>query len=133
MTTKREYAVSLGLATMGRGRLSREAHAAIAKAEAEGMTFDDAKPVVNTPKAAKPVSVSKPAPAPSAGIIGEVVRLHDIDAKFTGEDSKGKKHTVNARQVCRNSGYSITSCPCGREHEVLVASMEFVKVTPKGR
>lgn len=132
--TKREYAVSLGLATMGRGRLSREAHAAIAKAEAEGMTFDDAaKPVVNTPKAAKPVSVAKPAAAPSAGIVGEVTRFHDIDAKFTGTDSKGKKHTVNARQVCRNSGYSITSCPCGREHEVLVASMEFVKVTPKGR
>lgn len=38
--TKREYAISLGLAQPGRGRLSRAAHAAIAKAESEGMTFD---------------------------------------------------------------------------------------------
>ena len=135
--TKREYLVSLGLAKPGRGRMSREAHAALAKAEAEGMTFDDPSPVikpkVNTPKASKPVSAPKPSAPPSAGIIGEVIRFHDLDDKFTGEDSKGKKHTVNARQVCRKSGYSITSCPCGQEHEVLVPSMEFVTVTKKGR
>lgn len=128
--TKREYAVSLGLATMGRGRLSREAHAAIAKAEAEGMVFSDTKPVVNTPSATKPV---KPVSNEGAGMIGEIVQLWPNDALFEGVDSHGKKHVVNARQVCRNSGYSMTSCPCGREHEVLVASLEHIKVTPKGR
>lgn len=50
MTTRREYAASLGLAKPNtRGRLSKEAHEAIAKAEADGMVFTDnakAKPVV---------------------------------------------------------------------------------------
>ena len=41
--TKREYLISLGLAREGRGRFSREGMAALAKAEAEGMTFDDAQ------------------------------------------------------------------------------------------
>ncbi len=38
---KREYAISLGLAQPGRGRLSREAHAACMKAEADGYVFDE--------------------------------------------------------------------------------------------
>jgi hypothetical protein len=37
--TAREYAASLGLAKMGRGRMSPLAKAAIAKAESEGVTF----------------------------------------------------------------------------------------------
>lgn len=37
--TAREYAASLGLAKMGRGRMSPDAKAAIAKAESEGVTF----------------------------------------------------------------------------------------------
>ena len=37
--TAREYAVSLGLAKMGRGRMSPLAKAAIGKAEKEGVTF----------------------------------------------------------------------------------------------
>lgn len=129
--TKREYAVSLGLATMGRGRLSREAHAAIAKAEAEGMVFDDAKPITvkhSAPKPAKPVTVKQ---EPVAREYRETTFNVPIDTLFVGEDSKGKKHTVNARQVCRNSGYSMTTCPCGRDHEVLVSSMEFVTVKRK--
>lgn len=43
MTTKRDYAISLGLAKPTRGRMSREANAAIAKAEAEGMVFTDSR------------------------------------------------------------------------------------------
>lgn len=37
--TAREYAASLGLAKMGRGRMSPHAKAAIAKAESEGVVF----------------------------------------------------------------------------------------------
>lgn len=135
MGTKREYAASLGLAVAGaRGRLSREAHAAIEKAISEGMTFDDpVKPTVNTPKATKPVSVRKPVADNGVGVAGDVLQLHDADTLFMGTDSHGKKWTVNARQVCKNSGYSMTSCPCGRNHSVLVPSMEHIEVTLKGR
>lgn len=127
MQTKREYAASLGLAVAGaRGRLSREAHAAIEKAISEGMTFSDGKPVVaKTPRTEKS---EKPVIRESAGIIGEVIRFHDLDALFVGTDSHGKSHTVNARQVCQHSGFSITSCPCGQKHSVLVSSMEHIDV-----
>lgn len=39
LMTEREYAHSLGLAKLGRGKFSSEAKAAIAKAKAEGMEF----------------------------------------------------------------------------------------------
>ena len=44
MATAREYLVSLGLAKPGRGRFSGEAKAALAKAIADGMTFDEVNP-----------------------------------------------------------------------------------------
>jgi hypothetical protein len=132
VTTKRDYAASLGLAVAGaRGRLSREAHDAIAKAEANGMVFDDVKPVVTAPriKPAKPVTVKQT--DSGVGVAGDVLQLHDADALFVGTDSHGKRWTVNARQVCKHSGYSMTSCPCGRDHEVLVPSMEHIIVKRK--
>lgn len=39
--TAREYAVSIGLAKMGRGKMSAPAYAAIAEAESEGVTFKE--------------------------------------------------------------------------------------------
>lgn len=39
MQTEREYAISLGLAKPTRGRMSAEAHAAIAEARSKGMVF----------------------------------------------------------------------------------------------
>jgi len=136
MQTKREYAASLGLAQAGaRGRLSREAHAAIEKAIAEGMQFSDANKITVSSKPATPktIRVGKPANPESVGVAGDVISLYAADTKFTGRDSTGKKFTVDARQVCKKSGYSITSCPCGGpEHEVLVPSMEHIMVTPKG-
>lgn len=135
MQTKREYAASLGLAVAGaRGRLSREAHAAITEAESNGLIFSDASPVKVAPtpraeKSAKSVTVNAPV------IVGEVVGLvgnGDLDALYVGVDSRNKKVTVNARQVCRNSGYSLVGCRCGLSHEVLVSSMETVTVTKKG-
>lgn len=70
MATKREYLVSLGLAKPGRGKFSREAHAALAKAEADGMVFDEAVPSKPAPKATKTVDVAPekapPRPTPKA-------------------------------------------------------------------
>lgn len=45
MATKREYLVGLGLAKANtRGRFSKAGVEALAKAEAEGVVFDEAKP-----------------------------------------------------------------------------------------
>jgi hypothetical protein len=109
MTTKREYAISLGLATPGRGRLSREAHAAIDKAISEGKTFSDAKPVVTkAPKTAKSVSVVTEDEAPE---FRETVYRYPIDTVFVGEDTNGKKFKCTARAACM-CGYSLVAHIC---------------------
>lgn len=62
---KRDYAISLGLAKPGRGRLSREAHAAIDKAISEGMVFSDVKPAAapaTAPEREHIVDTPKPKP-----------------------------------------------------------------------
>lgn len=135
MPTKREYAVSLGLATMGRGRLSREAHAAITKAEAGGMTFDDpVKPVItstpSTVKSTKPVSVRRE--PVDVGLAGDVKTRYADDQKFVGIDSNGKKRTVNARQVCYHCRYSLTSHHCNSPRVLIGSPLEWIDVQPKG-
>lgn len=134
MQTRREYAASLGLAQAGaRGRLSREAHEAIALAEANGTKFSDSSPVrVNTPKPNTPKPVSVQQPVVTTGSVIGLFDKGELDQQWVGRDSKDKKHTVNARQVCRNSGYSLLGCRCGQDHSVLVSSMEYITVTKKG-
>lgn len=80
MTTRREYAASLGLAKPNtRGRLSREAHAAIAAAEAEGMVFDDQPKAKAEPKAAKPTPLSLPKANPET--VKRYVRSYILTTK----------------------------------------------------
>lgn len=52
--TPREYAISLGLAKPGRGKLSNAAHAAINKARAAGTKFSDGTIVVQRVVKEKP-------------------------------------------------------------------------------
>lgn len=77
--TRRAYAVSLGLAKESRGRMSADAYAAIAKAEAEGMVFSDA---------AAPVKRAAVKTAPKAG---------QFDAKEVRAWAASKGMTVSAR------------------------------------
>jgi hypothetical protein len=60
--TKREYLVDKGLAKPGRGRFSREALAALAHAETEGVTFTEGAP--KTVKAEEEAGEQSPAPLP---------------------------------------------------------------------
>lgn len=56
MQSKREYAASLGLAKLGaRGKLSKEAHAAINKAIADGVNFSDPSKAVDGKSNIKPI------------------------------------------------------------------------------
>src|SRR6478735_3618881 len=119
MTTKREYAISLGLAQPTRGRMSREAHAAIAKAEAEGMKFTEPNVLYPT-KAFKPpksVTVSVPRHKPMEMAVGESYdpdrRRYERTQMFTGTDSR----------------YSLTGHECS-DPTVLVGGGERIKVKP---
>lgn len=133
---RKEYAVSLGLATAGKGRMSREALDAVAKAESEGRVFDDSVPVKSSvPAVPKTVAVTQKRPVSaqrqpvtSQSIMGDVVLAHPMDQLFKGDD-EGKTVTVNAKQICRNSGYSICGCHCGGVHSVLSPkSMNIITV-----
>lgn len=128
---RKEYAVTLGLATPGKGRMSREALEAIDKARAEGMTFDDDAPV-RAPREVR-VTVKKDRTGPVAPVVNhtqmaDTLYVYPRDAVFKGEDTEGNKVTVNGRQVCRNSGYSIVGCRCGDVHSVLSKHMTIASV-----
>lgn len=88
--TPREYLVSLGLAKPSRGRFSREAVAALEKARAEGMTFDE-------PEATKPVTVhtKKESPAPGP-VVSESVSA-SVDPKAVREWAREEGHIVSDR------------------------------------
>lgn len=135
MKTKREYAISLGLAKEGRGRLSREAHAAIAKAESEGVKFAESGPVVVRERAnASDIKVVKTTQSESKDNFSEPRLAYPIDQMFKGQDSHGKTHRVNARQGCMRGTYSLAGCfeHTGQPHTVLLNSMEVIEVQPIG-
>lgn len=134
---RKEFAVSLGLAIPGKGRMSREANEAVAKAESEGMVFDDSKsapaPTVvrDTPK---PVTVKRET-SPVAtherteSVMGITLR-YDMNQMFTGVDSNGKTHTVNGRQAC-SCGYSLVGHICNTPNALIGFPLERIAVRAK--
>lgn len=110
--TRREYAISLGLAVPGRGRLSAKAHEAINKAEREGMKFSDS-PFTPSPR-----------PVHTHNVLPKIIQTDDIpaDPKHTFEETvtfkgvvNGKTVVVDGRQVCSGDngcGYSLWYCRC---------------------
>ena len=119
---------------MTRGRMSRDAKAAIAKAEAEGMTFR--QPVnLATGKAPRTVTVTVPkAPRPALDLaVGQSYdpdrRRYERTQMFKGTDSAGKVWKVNAVQACKNCRYSLTGHECSNP-TVLVGGGEWIEVTP---
>lgn len=108
MQTRREYAISLGLATPGRGRLSKEAHNAINEAIANGMRFKDVPVNSDSSKPVKSEDVSKDSgaenyfgPTPS--------KLFDGGWKIEFE---GKKISISGTEVCRTCMYSLDYHRC---------------------
>lgn len=114
MTTRREYAISLGLATPGRGRMSRDAHVAIEKAEAEGMVFSDPKPVT---KAEKIKARESTRPAPRKPVVQKpvqenaVVERKPFTGKFEAIMPDGKRKALSERTACQ-CGASLCYCLC---------------------
>lgn len=113
MQTRKAYAVSLGLANEGRGRMSREALAAIDKAIASGMTFSDmdkhksnasfgrntgANPAGVKPKSQRQIPL-KSAPSGSDVMI-ESPRTYEDSTYWTYQNAKGKTVKVDGKQVC---------------------------------
>jgi hypothetical protein len=100
--TKREYLISLGLAKPGRGRFSREGNAAIAKAESEGIKFDDPDPKNATPHEAVVSVVDTPKPIKA----WTVARDYNVMRGTTDEG------WVIEWGMCDRCARSIMYCPC---------------------
>ena len=125
MQTRREYLVELGLAKATRGKLSKDAHAAIDKAIAGGMQFSDMQ---DRPVVIKRVKKDVPQEEDAFNKYADgLIVYRNFDTQFKGVDSKGKTHKVTARSICFNSSYSIAGCACGN-HRALVNSLEVIPV-----
>lgn len=114
MGTRKDYAISLGLAQPGRGRLSREAHAACDEAEKNGTVFSEKKvstsvnanPLPGIPIHNEPVTEDGPAdpyahhPAPTrSGML-----------MFSNGNTTLEK--VSAKEACAECGRSFGWCRC---------------------
>jgi len=112
MQTKRDYLVGLGLAKPGRGKFSNAAKEAIAKAEAEGMTFADTAPS----KPAAPV-VGKPE-TPKVVPAGDSLYLSPSDFRFPEDEYRavahidGKRKVFTMRECCNTCRVSLTNHAC---------------------
>lgn len=84
--SEKSYAVSLGLAKEGKGRMSAEALAAVEKAKAEGKTF-----------AGRPQPTTSRQPRPEAVVRTKVVRPSTVDAKAVRKWARENGHEVNER------------------------------------
>lgn len=116
--TRREYAISLGLATPGRGRMSNDARMAIEKAEAEGMEFSDPKPVSMKEKIAARAAATPTAPkAPRQRVVqteGQEA-AQPLAKPFTGVFRAvmpdGSRKKLSDRTACQ-CGASLSFCYC---------------------
>lgn len=120
---KREWLVSKGLAKAGRGKFSNAAKAALAKAEAEGIVFDD------TPAPAKAAPKPKVEKTEAAGeYVNEIMFANEMPNY--GREwfiREGKKRIpVGSATVCGNCRYSLIGHVCNSP--VVLRHGEFVTV-----
>lgn len=111
--TKREYAISLGLAQPTRGRMSREAHAAIADAEAKGMTFADTAVARRITSSVNADPLPAEVPTEHSGVNGDTPTpptLRQGYLPFVKENGGTLK--VHANEGCENCHDSFTFCHC---------------------
>lgn len=114
MQTKREYAASLGLAIAGaRGKFSKAAVEAIAKAEAEGMKFAD-----SSTGASKPAVVGKTKVERSADTGVNSPYIQPSDFRFPESEYRavgfvdGKRVVYGMRECCNTCRVSLVNHMC---------------------
>ena len=114
--TEKDYAVSLKLAKPGKGRMSLDAKAAVAKAKSEGMTFRG-KATVGVVRDSKPTgpTVSKEEPESPVETVqnpyADAFRRYADDQEFT-YTYEGKVYPITGRTACMNCGYSLYGHVC---------------------
>jgi hypothetical protein len=117
MATKREYLAGLNppLAKLGRGKFSKEAHEALAAAEAAGVTFDE--PSYKIAKVKEVATEGAEAPSQLPRPVRAVERAYQISPQkrvrqvkcMYGEDSSG--HVIGFA-LCQRCTYHVSLCSC---------------------
>lgn len=110
MQTRREYLAGLNppLATMGRGRLSAEAHAKIDEMLAQGMKFSDVKSTGNSDK---PVTSKDASKANHSGEFFGETPARIWNGGWYRVD-KGKRIDVSGAAACGKCRYSLDYQGC---------------------
>jgi hypothetical protein len=112
--TEKDYAISLGLAKAGRGRMSLDAKKAVQEAKKSGMTFR----IKGAPTAT--ITVSKAPQKGSEQPVTEEVEVnpyadafyrYDRDQMFSYEHA-GKTYKISGKGACMNCGYSLIGHTC---------------------
>ena len=138
---RRAYAITLGLAIPGRGRLSRAAAAACDAAAIGGMVFSDSTASVAAPKAARSkgkvfdgptTSVAAPrVKKAKGGVFAKTVRQPtqvEDDEQFNVQDAlypneqtwrSEDGQILNGRAVCSPCGYSLQYHRCSNPSAVV--------------
>lgn len=124
--TRKDYAASLGLAKPGKGRMSREAHEAVDKAIADGMTFNDYRVAVRPSEDAPKVIVG---PNEEANVYADAFYRYERDQEFT-YSADGKAYVISGKPACMNCGYSLVGHTCNDPVVLTYHGVQSVK--PKG-
>jgi hypothetical protein len=121
MSSRREFAISLGLAIPGRGRLSREANAACDEAASKGRVFEGPTTSVAAPrvKKAKGGVFAKTVRQPTQVEDDEQFNVQDAlypnEQTWRSEDGQ----ILNGRAVCSPCGYSLQYHRCSNPSAVV--------------
>lgn len=132
--TEKDYAISLGLAKVGRGRMSLDAKAAVAKAKAQGMTFKGKGPATATVSVSKTTkkddgTVVKETEVKEVSEYADAFYRYPQDQMFTYEHN-GKKFKISGKPACMNCGYSLIGHTCN--DAVVLTYHGAQKVSPVG-
>lgn len=115
MATKREYLVERGLAKPSRGRFSKEAVAALAAAEAEGVVFDEPvkveKPVKSETETDADPEPSRPRPVSEAHKVREWARAQGMEIGERGRIPQGVTAAYNGEPIRVKSRFVSDSLP----------------------
>lgn len=117
---RRDWLVQQGLAKPGRGKFSNDAKAALAKAEAEGVVFDDTAPTKISTKAPTEKPTEKSAGGQSDRESEPSVSLYLFPEDYRYPEAthrafyrkNGRKIEVGMREVCNTCRVSLVDHVC---------------------
>ena len=133
--TEKDYAITLGLAKNGRGRMSLDAKKAVSDAKKSGMTFKGKGAPTATVSLSKTTKTSEGTTVTETeekdvNPYADAFYRYPQDQEFVYEFN-GKKFKIGGRGACMNCGYSLIGHTCN--DAVVLTYHGAQKVSPVGK